>query len=171
VGNPIALFNGKDLSGWRSDNPSGTRAWKVENGTLVSPGNGPEVINDKKFGDFKLHVEFRCGANANSGVYLRGRYEVQIEDDSIKEPPSHHTGGIYGFIAPSPELPRKLGEWQTYDITLVGRTVTVVQNGTTIIDHKEIQVLPAARSIVTRSCRVPSTCREAKRVTFLSAIS
>ena len=137
-GQPVTLFNGKDLSGWHMDKPSGTPPWKVENGTLVSPGHGPELINDKKFEDFKLHVEFNCGANANSGVYLRGRYEVQIEDDSIKEPPSHHMGGIYGFIAPSPELPRKPGEWQTYDITLVGRTVTVVQNGTTIIDHKEI---------------------------------
>jgi hypothetical protein len=137
-GEPIALFNGKDLTGWHMDNPKATAAWKVENGTLVSPGHGPELINDQKFQDFKLHVEFNCGANANSGVYLRGRYEVQIEDDSIKEPPSHHMGGVYGFIAPSPELPRKPGEWQTYDITLIGRNLTVVQNGTTIIDHKEI---------------------------------
>jgi hypothetical protein len=137
-GRPVSLFNGKDLSGWHMDNPNGAPPWKVENGSLVSPGHGPELINDKKFEDFKLHVEFNCGADANSGVYLRGRYEVQIETDSIKEPPSHHMGGIYGFIAPSPELPRKPGEWQTYDITLVGRTVTVVQNGTTIIDHKEI---------------------------------
>jgi hypothetical protein len=137
-GRPVALFNGKDLSGWHMNNPAGTPPWKVENGLLISPGNGPELINDKKFEDFKLHVEFNCGPNANSGVYLRGRYEVQIETDSIQEPPSHHMGAIYGFIAPSPELPRKPGEWQTYDITLVGRTVTVLQNGTTIIDHKEI---------------------------------
>jgi hypothetical protein len=137
-GQPVTLFNGKDLSGWHMDNPNGTPPWTVENGTLVSPGHGPELINDKKFQDFKLHLEFNCGTDANSGVYLRGRYEVQIEDDSIKEPPSHHMGGIYGFLAPSPELPRKPGEWQTYDITLVGRIVTVIQNGTTIIDHKEI---------------------------------
>ncbi len=137
-GRPVTLFNGKDLSGWHMDSAKGTPPWTVENGTLVSPGHGPELINDTKFEDFKLHVEFNCGADANSGVYLRGRYEVQIEDDSIQEPPSHHMGGIYGFLAPSPELPRKPGEWQTYDITLVGRTVTVVQNGTTIIDHKEI---------------------------------
>jgi hypothetical protein len=70
--------------------------------------------------------------------YVRGRYEVQIEDNSIQEPPSHHTGGVYGFLAPTPEQPRKPGEWQTFDITLIGRTITVVQNGTTIIDQKEI---------------------------------
>ena len=118
--------------------PNAATVWKVENGTLVSPGHGPEIIHEQKFQDFKLHLEFNCGANANSGVYVRGRYEVQIEDNSIQEPPSHHTGGVYGFIAPSPELPRKPGEWQTFDITLIGRTITVVQNGKTIIDSQEI---------------------------------
>jgi len=137
-GKPVSLFNGKDLSGWRMDRPNPSVAWKVENGTLVSPGHGPELINEQKFGDFKLHIEFNCGPGANSGVYLRGRYEVQIEDNSIQEPPSHHTGGVYGFLAPSPEQPRKPGDWQTFDITLIGRTITVVQNGTTIIDNREI---------------------------------
>jgi hypothetical protein len=137
-GKPISLFNGRDLGGWKMDKPNPENPWKVENGTLVSPGHGPEIINDQKFQDFKLHVEFNCGPGANSGVYLRGRYEVQIEDNSIQEPSSHHIGGVYGFIAPSPELPRKPGEWQSFDITLIGRTVTVVQNGITIIDQKEI---------------------------------
>ena len=137
-GNPISLFNGKDLTGWKMSDPTSTASWKVEDGTLVSPGHGPEIINEQKFQDFKLHIEFNCGAKANSGIYLRGRYEVQIEDDSFQEPPSHHTGGVYGFIAPSPELPRKPGEWQSFDITLVGRTITVVQNGTTVIDHQEV---------------------------------
>jgi Domain of Unknown Function (DUF1080) len=135
---PIPLFNGKDLTGWHQDKPGASPAWKVENGTLITPGNGPELINDSKFEDFKLHVEFNCGPESNSGVYLRGRYEVQIETDSVAEPPSHHTGGVYGFLAPTPELPRKPSEWQTYDITLIGRMVTVVQNGKTIIDNKEI---------------------------------
>ena len=75
---------------------------------------------------------------ANSGVFLRGRYEVQIETESASEPPSHHTGGVYGFLDPIPEQPRKADQWQSFDITLVGRTVTVVQNGVTVIDHKEI---------------------------------
>ncbi|HTF45731.1 MAG TPA: DUF1080 domain-containing protein [Terriglobales bacterium] len=136
-GEPIQLFNGKDLTGWKTDKPNPAKAWTVENGTLVTPGNGPELINDSKFEDFKLHVEFNCGPNSNSGVYLRGRYEVQIETNSAPEPPSHHTGGVYGFLAPTPEQPRKSG-WQTFDITLVGRTVTLVQNGVTVIDHKEI---------------------------------
>lgn len=136
-GKPVKLFNGKDLTGWKPDK-EGSPSWTVQDGNLVSPGRGHELINQSKFSDFKLHIEFNCGENANSGIYLRGRDEVQVETNSVQEPPSHHTGAIYGFIAPSPELPRKAGEWQSFDITLIGRTVTVVQNGQTIIDHKEI---------------------------------
>lgn len=137
-GKPTQLFNGKDLTGWKASDPSSTATWKVEDGTLVSPGHGPELISDAKFEDFKLHVEFNCAPGSNSGVYLRGRYELQIEDDPEPEGPTMRTGGIYGYLAPSPEQPRKPGVWQTYDITLVGRVVTVVQNGQTIIDQKEI---------------------------------
>jgi hypothetical protein len=136
-GKPVQLFNGKDLSGWHPSDPK-LPAWKVENGILVSPGRGAELISDSKFQDFKLHLEFNCARGSNSGVYLRGRYEVQIEDDPAPEGPSMRTGGVYGFLAASPEQPRRPGEWQSYDITLVGRTVTIAQNGHTIIDHQEI---------------------------------
>jgi len=136
-GKPVSLFNGKDLTGWHPDKP-GAPEWTVENGTIVKPAHAHELINDHKFQDFKLHLEFNCGKDANSGVYLRGRYEVQIETESQAEPPSHHTGGVYGFIAPNPELPRRPDVWQTYDITLIGRKVTVVLNGTTVINDQEI---------------------------------
>lgn len=137
-GKPISLFNGKDLTGWTPSDPNATAKWTVQDGTLVTPGRGPELISNQKFNDFKLHIEFNCAKGSNSGVYLRGRYELQIEDDPAPEGPSMRTGGIYGFIAPSPEQPRAPGEWQTYDITLLGRTVTVLQNGKMIIDKQEI---------------------------------
>jgi len=137
-GNPAQLFNGKDLSGWRMSDPESTATWKVEDGTLVSPGHGAELITDAKFEDFKLHVEFNCAPGSNSGVYLRGRYELQIEDDPEPEGPTMRTGGVYGFLAPSPEQPRRPGLWQSYDITFVGRVVTVAQNGHTIIDKQEV---------------------------------
>jgi Domain of Unknown Function (DUF1080) len=137
-GEPISLFNGKDLTGWTPRHPNTGAAWKVEDGALVKDGNGSDLLNTQKFKDFKFHIEFNCGKNANSGVYLRGRYEVQVETESAKEPNSHHTGGVYGFLDPIPEQPRKADVWQTFDITLIGRTVTVVQNGITVIDHKEI---------------------------------
>jgi hypothetical protein len=132
------LFNGKDLTGWTPRNQSSEASWKAEDGTLVKDGNGPDLVNTSKFEDFKLHIEFNCGVKANSGVFLRGRYEVQVETDSAVEPNSHHTGGVYGFLDPTPEQPRKPDVWQTFDITLVGRNVTVVQNGITVIDHKDI---------------------------------
>lgn len=136
-GKPVELLNGRDLSGWH-ESKAGPPDWTVKDGNLVSPGNGPELISDSKFRDFKLHVEFNCGLESNSGVYLRGRYEVQIETDSVAEPPSHHTGGVYGFLAPLPELPRRPDVWQSFDITLIGRRIKVIQNGRTIIDNQEI---------------------------------
>jgi hypothetical protein len=137
-GRPTQLFNGKDLSGWRLSDPGSTATWKIENGTLISPGHGAELVTEAEFQDFKLHVEFNCAPGSNSGVYLRGRYELQIENDPEPEGPSMRTGGVYGFLAPSPEQPRRPGEWQSFDIKLVGRMVTVVQNGHIIIDNQEI---------------------------------
>jgi len=137
-GKHITLFNGRDFAGWVFDNPGKAASWSVEKGRLVNKAAGSNIVTDQRFKDFKLHVEVNCPTNANSGIYLRGRYEVQVEDDSIQEPPSHHMGAVYGFLAPVPEQPRHPGVWQTFDITLVGRVVTVVQNGQTIIDQREI---------------------------------
>jgi len=75
----------------------GPPAWTVRDGTLLSPDHGPELVSDRKFEDFKLHIEFNCGETSNSGIFLRGRYEVQVENDSVKQPPSHHTGGVMVF--------------------------------------------------------------------------
>ncbi len=136
-GTPVHLFDGKSLAGWRLSDPS-KNSWEVLDGTLVSNGHGSEIIGIPKFFDFQLHVDFNAGTNANSGIFLRGRYEVQIETESASEPPSHHTGGVYGYLDPTPEQPRKADQWQSFDITFVGRTVTVVQNGVMVIDHKEI---------------------------------
>jgi hypothetical protein len=136
-GPPIRLFNAVDLSGWKLREPA-KGGWKVEKGVLICLGRGSDLITGAKFGDFKLHVEFKNGRATNSGVYLRGRYELQIETDSASEPDSHHTGGVYGFLAPSPEQPRVADVWQTFNITLIGRRLTVVQNGVTIIDRRLI---------------------------------
>jgi Domain of Unknown Function (DUF1080) len=137
-GEPIRLFKGHDLAGWRFDNPAKASSWQVLDGCLVNKSAGSNLATERSFQDFKLHVEVNCPTNANSGIYLRGRYEVQVEDDSIQEPPSHHMGAVYGFLAPRPEQPRRPGQWQTFDITLLGRFVTVVQNGVTIIRDQEI---------------------------------
>jgi hypothetical protein len=135
---PITLFNGRDLTGWKVRDANKAATWRVVDGVLENTPHGTDIITDQKFADFKLHVEFKMVVNSNSGVYLRGRYEVQIQDDFGKEPESHRVGGIYGFITPSSNPAKKAGEWQTFDITLLGRRVTVVFNGTTIIDNAEI---------------------------------
>jgi hypothetical protein len=135
-GKPIHLLHANDLGGWH---PSGTtNQWKVVNGVLSSPRSGSNLVTDRKFGDFKLHVEFRYPKESNSGVYLRGRHEVQIQDDFGNPPANDRFSGVYGFISPSVIAARPAGEWQTYDITLIGRMVTVVANGKQVICNQEI---------------------------------
>lgn len=135
---PIALFNGRDLSGWKERDLSKAGSWKVVDGVMENTPHGTDIITEHKFTDFKLHVEFKMVEKSNSGVYLRGRYEVQVQDDFGKEPESHRIGGIYGFVAPFSNPAKKAGEWQTFDITLIGRKVTLVFNGVTVIDGAEI---------------------------------
>jgi len=137
-GKPIRLFDGRDLAGWTFADPTQASAWSVEGGTLIKHGRGSEIVTTGRFRDFRLHVEFNCGPMANSGVYLRGRYEVQIETNAAQEPPDRRMGSIYGYIAPQPPVPRTPNVWRSYDITLVGRTVTVVEDGRTVIDRREI---------------------------------
>lgn len=135
-GEPVKIFNAVDLTGWHASGD--VNQWQVVNGVLTSPRSGSNIITDNTFMDFKLHIEFRYPKESNSGVYLRGRYEVQIEDNKGMEPSSHLLGGIYGFIAPSEMMAKDAGEWQSYDITLVGRLVTVVVNGKMVICNQSI---------------------------------
>jgi hypothetical protein len=137
-GEPVSLFNGADLAGWVPRNPSQPNRWKAEEGILLNEDSGTDLVTEARFQDFKLHVEVMVPEGSNSGIYLRGRYEVQVQDDHGKPPHARGMGGIYGQVAPSENAALPAGEWQSYDITLLGRTVTVVLNGKTIIDRKEI---------------------------------
>ncbi|WP_255496285.1 3-keto-disaccharide hydrolase [Mucilaginibacter sp. FT3.2] len=136
-GKPISLFNGKDTRGWHTD---GKNQWTVENGILRSLHSGANLISDQKFTDFKLHIEFRYQKGSNSGIYLRGRYEVQVIDTKTGEPEpiNNQFSAIYGFLPPNKMMAKDAGQWQTYDITLVGRLVTIVANGTMVICKQEI---------------------------------
>jgi hypothetical protein len=136
---PEALFDGKDLNGWEPIGDAAQNHWIAQDGMLVNPQRGADLKTARKFEDFKLHFEVNCPDNANSGFYLRGRYELQLEYESLTQnPPERRIGAIYGRIAPAVDLPRTPGEWEAFDVTLVGRTVTVVRNGKTTIDHREI---------------------------------
>jgi Domain of Unknown Function (DUF1080) len=137
---PTPLFNGKDLDGWEPVGDAASSHWTVQGGMLVNTARGANLRTTRKFDDFKLHFEVSCPEDCNSGFYLRGRYEVQIESEvRLTAPVERRIGSIYGRIAPQPELPRTPGKWETFDITLVGRTVTEVHDGITTIDHKVIE--------------------------------
>jgi hypothetical protein len=135
-GEPIRLFNGADLAGWHV--VQGNNEWEVADGVLRNVKTGGNLVTDQTFTDFQLHVEFRYAKRGNSGVYLRGRYEVQVLDGPTEEPDSHLQGAIYGFLTPSEIVTNGPDEWNTFDITLVGRLVTIAVNGKTVITEQAI---------------------------------
>jgi len=134
-GKPVPLIQEGSTKGWHA---LGENQWVVEKGILRSAKSGANLVTDEKFKDFKLHVEFRVPKGSNSGVYLRGRYEVQIMDSKGHEPHIGELGAVYGFIIPVEQAAKDAGEWQTYDITLIGRMITLVANGKTVITNREI---------------------------------
>jgi hypothetical protein len=143
-GKPIELFDGKDVSGWHTRLAGHDIGWQVTDGMLNNGKAGvPDLVSDAKFWNFTLHVEYRIGKGSNSGVGLRGRYEVQIFDDGDRAPDVHSNGALYSRIVPSVQASRPPGEWQTFDIRLVGRDVTVVLNDQKIIDKQVIEGLTA----------------------------
>ena len=130
---PQPIFDGESLAGWKPQTTNRSNQWKAVDGVLTNPESGVNLMTEEVYDDFKLHLEFRYPAGSNSGVYLRGRYEVQVEDNYGRVPNSHYIGGLYGFLTPNQNASKPAGEWQTYDITLVGRRVTVVLNGKSVI--------------------------------------
>jgi hypothetical protein len=137
---PQALFNAKNLDGWEPIGDVANNHWVVKDGLLINEAHGANLKSKREFEDFKVHFEVNCPEEANSGFYLRGRYEVQLEyEPAGTEPPERGMASIYGRLAPAGNLPRTPGKWETFDVTLVGRTVTVVRNGVTVIDGKEIE--------------------------------
>ena len=136
-GEPVDLL-ADGLQAWQLRRPDGPDGWQLEGGLLTNSPPSLDLITRQKFTDFKLRLEFNMPEGSNSGVYLRGRYEVQVQDDHGKEPESKLCGGVYGFIAPSQMAARPAGEWNSYEITLIGRRIRLVFNGQTVIDNQEI---------------------------------
>ena len=137
---PQPMFDGKDLNGWEPVGDVAHSHWIVKDGLLQNTAHGANLRTTRTFNDFKVHYEVNCPDDGNSGFYLRGRYEVQIEYEPLSDnPPERRIGSVYGRIAPEPPLPRTPGQWETFDVTLVGRIVTEVHNGVTVIDHKLIE--------------------------------
>ncbi|MEM7145324.1 MAG: DUF1080 domain-containing protein [Verrucomicrobiota bacterium] len=146
-GHPVSLFNGRDLTGWRAYEKDKKFGWSVKGGLLVnetpktdfSPtGAYANLRTDAEFEDFRLHIEFLVESQRNSGVYLRGMYEAQVVDRDSRMQGIQGIGSIFSRIAPSVNAGNPPGEWNTYDITLVDRHVTVVLNGKMVIDNQPV---------------------------------
>ena len=157
-----ALFNGKDLSGWKGlvGNPK-TRAkmspdelaaaqekadeemrqhWKVEDGALVFDGKGKSLCTAKDYGDFELYVDFKILKNGDSGIYLRGSPQVQIWDPAAHPEGS---GGLYNNkhnpSKPTACADNPVGEWNTFHIKMVGEKVSVTLNGKLVVDDVTLE--------------------------------
>ena len=146
-GTPIKLFNGKNTNGWRPINPEKANGFKVVNGVLqndpVQPEHGTHISygnlrTEEEFSDFNLKLEVNVPKGNNSGIYLRGLYEIQVVDSYGSPVDSHNMGALYSRITPTEAAEKPGGEWQTLDITLVDRHVTVILNGKKIIDNKAV---------------------------------
>ena len=145
---PIALFDGQSLSGWRLTNPTDNNAWSARDGMLVNTPQleeGPtakqfgNIRTDREFEDFRLTLEVRLPKGGNSGIYLRGRYEVQVCDYHGRPPSWGGIGGVYSRIVPLENAARPAGEWQTFDIILADRHITVRLNDRLVIDNHPLE--------------------------------
>jgi len=153
-----SIFNGKDLTGWTI---FGTELWYVEDGLLVCE-SGPDkeygyLGTDKEYKDFELNLEFKQGADGNSGVFFR----CSIEGTKIAgwqaevAPPGHNTGGIYEsygrgwLIQPDPELDKylKFGDWNTMKVVAVGDKVETFLNGHQMISFEDEKIGKASGKI------------------------
>lgn len=138
-GKAIELFNGRDVTGWHPTHPERGFDWVARDGVLKNVKATSDIATDQKFWNFKLRVEYRVGEHSNAGVGLRGRYEVQVLDDYGQPASDKGNGAIYSRIKPLRNVSKRPGEWQTFDVTLVGRRVRVVHNGVETIPEQEIE--------------------------------
>lgn len=136
---PVVLFNGKDTTGWKGQFPDKDLGFVVSDGVLTNEKTGNNLVSERQFRNFTLVMEYKLEKDSNSGLYLRGRYELQVLDDAGKEPNKTSHMSVYGRVAPSVNASKPAGEWQTTEVTLVGNRVTVVLNGKKVQDNVAIE--------------------------------
>jgi hypothetical protein len=135
----VSLFNGKDLTGWHLRNLTGPNGWQVQNGVYVNTPPSTDIQTDAEYYDFQLHVEFKVSdGDGNSGVYMRDKYEVQILNSYGKAPVDSGCGALYRRIAPAVNASKPAGEWQTFDITFIGKHLTVIHNGQKVLNNVDV---------------------------------
>lgn len=141
---PVSLLEGDLAAKWRVLDPAAPNGWSLRDGVLsnrVDKGLKKRFANlrtKETFGDMRLTVEVRTSPESNSGIYLRGLYEIQIAETFGKPVDSHNMGALYSRIAPARAVEKPAGEWQTLELTLVSQHLTVVLNGMTIIENQPV---------------------------------
>ena len=137
-GTPVVLFDGKTLDAFGVQHPDRPLNWAITDGLLVNTPPSNNLVSKEKFGDFKVELEYRLGTGSNSGLYLRGRYELQLLDDFGKPPAILGHASIYGRVVPLVNASKPVNEWQQLTAVLVGNRVTVTLNGQKMHDNVAI---------------------------------
>ncbi len=163
-GKPVALFNGRDLRGWTAIEDRRELGWTVKDGILTNVAGANNIASVKKFWNFILEAEYRMGADTNSGIGLRGRYEIQIYQDHGQPPSIGGHGALYSRIAPRVNATRPPGEWQQMKVRLVGRDLTVELNGQLLMDKVEVEGLTAMATDADEALPGPITLQGDHRV-------
>lgn len=140
-GKPVALFDGVSLDAFTVQHRERPSGWSIEDGAMTNSPRANNLVSKEGFRDFRLEAEYKLEAGSNSGLYLRGRYELQVVDDYGKPPAKNGHMAIYGWTAPLVNASRPPAEWQTADIVLVGNRVTVTLNGQKVHDNATIQAI------------------------------
>lgn len=136
-GRPVVLFEGMDTAQWRLA-VEGRPGWRMRGDLMVNDKGAADLVSKSKFWNFELRAEYRYEKGSNSGIGLRGRYEIQIYDDYGHPPSDHGHGALYSRVAPAVNASKPPGEWQQIVIRLVGHDLTVTLNGKKI--HDKVRV-------------------------------
>jgi hypothetical protein len=139
-GKPVVLFDGKSVDAWTPQNKDKALMWSVADGVMTNEPHGNNLVSKETFKDFKIEAEYKLSPKGNSGIYLRGRYEMQVLDDAGADSSDavHGHMAIYARKAPDKNVSKPAGEWQTAQITIVGNCVTAVLNGTTVHSNAKV---------------------------------
>lgn len=141
LGKPVELFDGKSLDSWDVQDKSKPMGWTVTDGAMTNTPPANNLVSKQKFQDYTIHAEYKLEKNSNSGLYMRGRYELQVLDDYGKPPDEHSHMSVYAWHKPLVNASKPVGEWQTMDATVVGNRVTVVLNGRKVQDNATFEAV------------------------------
>jgi len=134
-GTPVVLFDGKSMEHWVGQVNNKELGWSIVDGAMTNQPHANNLVSKHRFEDFKIHCEYKLEEKSNSGIYLRGRYELQVFDDAGKEPESHGHMALYSRVAPSVNASLPTGQWQTMEAVIVGNRLSVWLNGKKVQDN------------------------------------